>query len=192
MKPSVAILLGSARSEGNTAKLVSALTQNIGAKVYDLRRYQIKAFDYDFANQEDDFQLLMNQLLEYPIILFASPVYWYAPSAQVKIFIDRLSDFLKLDALKDKGRILRSKYTGVIATSASPELEPSFASIFDNTFRYLGMTNIGSLFRYCENEPEISPKEPAIVEFSDKIEKVVQHISGLRSSKIQVAENTAT
>lgn len=37
------------------------------------------------------------------------PVYWYSPSAQIKIFIDRISDFLDLDELKDTFEYLGMK-----------------------------------------------------------------------------------
>ncbi len=93
----------------------------------------------------------MNHLLDYKKILFVSPVYWYAASAQMKVFIDRTSDFLDLEELKDMGRRLRNKSAYVVSTSISSEADQSFINAFRDTFEYLGMNYGGHVHANCEN-----------------------------------------
>ena len=38
----------------------------------------------------------MRRILAFDRIIFASPVYWYAVSPAMKVFLDRSSDFLDL------------------------------------------------------------------------------------------------
>lgn len=37
-------------------------------------------------------------------------IYWYGPWAQMKVFIDRASDFLDVECLRDTGRQIKGKY----------------------------------------------------------------------------------
>ncbi|EPH4349692.1 hypothetical protein ACS1M4_004902, partial [Escherichia coli] len=75
----------------------------------------------------------------------------YGPSAQMKVFIDRTSDFLDVDELKDIGRRLRSKTGFVVCTSISSDADSSFLNSFKDTFRYLGMGYGGYVHANCEN-----------------------------------------
>ncbi|MCW8880220.1 MAG: flavodoxin family protein [Kangiellaceae bacterium] len=169
MKARVAVVLGSARSNGNTASLVGALAKNIPLELFDLNHFQIAPFDYQFRNNSDDFHPLMDELLGFDIILMASPIYWYAPSAQLKIFIDRLSDFLKQH--KSRGRLLRTKSSGVIATGSDIYPPDCFEQIFDNTLNYLGIKNLGMLYYGCEDEAQFDADDPMILSFASKLAK---------------------
>ncbi len=153
MNNNIAIVLGSSNSNGNTSALVSHLiSENPDTKirVFNLKDYNISPFDYDHHNINDDFIGLIEQLLEYEFIVFASPVYWYTMSAQMKIFFDRMSDLLHVK--KELGRQLRGKTTAVLSTGASPEPERSFEEVFINSFDYLGMKYLGMLYCYCEEK----------------------------------------
>ena len=93
----------------------------------------------------------MNQLLEYEKIIFVTPVYWYGPSAQMKTFIDRTSDFLDLEELKNIGRRLRGKMAYIVCTSISNDADSSFLGSLRDTFVYLGMQYGGYVHANCEN-----------------------------------------
>ncbi len=93
----------------------------------------------------------MNQLLGHEKIIFSTPVYWYAASAQMKVFIDRTSYFLDLEELKDMGRRLRSKTAYIVCTSISKEADPSFLNAFKDTFEYLGINYGGHVHANGEN-----------------------------------------
>ena len=119
-----AIILGSSRSPGNTHGLAHCLANRLDAPVFDLADSRIGHFDYDFGNCSDDFLPLMRELLRFEQLIFASPVYWYAPSGRMKVFMDRLSDLLKTD--KALGWRLRSKRVALLATGSDEQPRPCF------------------------------------------------------------------
>jgi multimeric flavodoxin WrbA len=144
-------LFGSSRRNGNTGKLMDSVASRLGIDVVDLSEKKISAFDYEHGNRNDDFEPLMERVLSHERIIFASPVYWYAASPPVKIFLDRLSDYLDLPDLLDKGRKLRGKHAYVVCTSIYDDASPTFVSAFRETFEYLGMTFGGLLHANCAN-----------------------------------------
>jgi len=148
MNKTIAVI-GSSRRNGNTGKLIDLIAQAINIEVIDLDLKNISAFDYQHKNSNDDFLPLMDHLLKHDNIIFASPVYWFAMSAQMKIFIDRMSDFLSVERLKDKGRMLRGKVGYVVATSISESIDDSFIDSFTDTFKYLGMGYGGVVHLDC-------------------------------------------
>ena len=107
------IILGSSRSKGNTYTIVSQLQEQTGFDVIDLKAYNINHFDYDLKN-EDDFNALFKKITAtYEIFVFATPIYWYTMSGLLKVFLDRISDFLFEE--KEIGRRLRGKKMGVVS-----------------------------------------------------------------------------
>ncbi|EGG92793.1 hypothetical protein IMCC1989_26 [gamma proteobacterium IMCC1989] len=69
----------------------------------------------------------------------------------MKIFIDRTSDFLDLEELKDIGRRLRKKMAYIVCTSISSDADSSFINSLKDTFEYLGMKYGGYVHANCEN-----------------------------------------
>ena len=143
----IAILLGSSRYDGNTSSLVSCVSNKTEVTEFHLKDYSISAFDYEHKNIDDDFIPLVQELLKYDHIIFASPVYWYTMSAEMKVFFDRMSDLLHVK--KEFGRQLRDKTTSIISTGASPQPERSFEEVFINSFNYLNMDYLGLLYCFC-------------------------------------------
>ena len=102
------IIQASSRSKGNTFTMVSCLQELTGFDVIDLSTKQIGHFDYEFKNQNDDFNTLFKDIVtNYDTIVLATPIYWYTMSGLLKVFLDRISDFLKIE--KEFGRQLRGK-----------------------------------------------------------------------------------
>lgn len=150
MNNSIAII-GSSRRNGNTGKLVDWIARELKIEVIDLNTKNITPFDYQNKNINDDFLPMMGHILKYENIIFASPVYWYSMSAQMKTFIDRMSDFLAIEEIKDTGRELRNKTGHIVSTSISEAAGDSFIDSFTNTFGYLGMTVGHSIHVNCSN-----------------------------------------
>jgi hypothetical protein len=69
----------------------------------------------------------------------------------MKIFLDRISDYLDLPDLLEKGRKLRGKRAYVVCTSVYDEVSPAFMDAFRETFAYLGMDFDGFLHANCKN-----------------------------------------
>lgn len=142
-------IFGSSRRHGNTGQLIDWIANELNIEVIDLADYDISPFDYEHANRGDDFLPLMDKLMAYDHYIFVSPVYWFSMSAQMKIFVDRLSDFLSIEELKDQGRQLRGKTGYVVATSISENMADSFIDSFTQTFDYLGMHYGGAVHADC-------------------------------------------
>lgn len=149
MNTSIA-LFASSRRNGNTGKLIDWIASELDMGVIDISEKVISPYDYDHKNIDDDFIPLVNELLNFKNIIFATPVYWFGPSAQMKTFIDRTSDFLDVEELRDLGRKLRKKTAYVVCTSVSNEANHTFLDSLKSTFTYLGMDFGGYIHANCE------------------------------------------
>jgi len=143
-------IFASARRNGNTGKFIDWIGSELGINVIDLSEKNITPYDYEHKNIDDDFIPLVADLLEYKKIIFVTPVYWFAASAQMKVFIDRTSDFLDIEEFKDMGRKLRGKTGYVVCTSISSQADSSFLNAFKDTFEYLGINYGGHVHANCE------------------------------------------
>ena len=102
-------LFASSRRNGNTGQLMDRIASELGIEVVDLATKRMSAYDYEHRNRNDDFEELMKRALAFDQLIFATPVYWYSVSPPMKVFLDRISDFLDLPDLLDDGRRLRGK-----------------------------------------------------------------------------------
>jgi multimeric flavodoxin WrbA len=138
----VALLLASSRSAGNTRTLVD-LAFPSGAHLFeDLHTLRVGYYSYENANAEDDFLPLVQRLMPHNTWVIATPLYWYSMSAQAKTFLDRLSDLLSLH--KDQGCMLRGKRLAVLCSGTDPQAPKSFSEPFQLTCDYLGMKYLGT------------------------------------------------
>lgn len=143
-------LFSSSRRNGNTGSLLDSVASQLPVEIVELDNRSISGFDYDH-NRNDDFELLMDYVLNFDKIIFASPEYWYSVSPSLKIFIDRISDYLDIPELLPKGRRLRGKTGYIITTSVYDKPSSPFIGAFENTFDYLGMYYGGCLHVNCKN-----------------------------------------
>lgn len=86
MTEKISIILASSRSNGNTKALVKGVLGGRTAKIFDLNKYSIGHFDYNHKNQKDSFLAIAKQITKSKTIVFATPVYWYAMTAQMNFF----------------------------------------------------------------------------------------------------------
>ncbi len=140
----VVCILGSSRSDGDTARVVRKLKELSGCSIIDLNKYSISYYDYRHLNKTDDFIPLIRTIVnEYTTIIFATPVYWYTMSGIMKVFFDRFTDILTIE--KELGRALRGKKVGVISCSINSNIDEVFWHPFVKTAGYLGMNYIGNI-----------------------------------------------
>lgn len=162
------IILGTSRKNGNTQQLVELYTQVHPAKVIDLSNYSITPYDYAHNNQSDDYLSLMEEVLKFKHIVFATPVYWYSMSAQMKTFVDRFSDLLTTN--QELGRQLRGKSCSLIATGSDEVVASCFEQAFKLTAEYLGMNYTGLLYCAC-NENFDAQK------YRDVVQKYINNVT---------------
>lgn len=145
MKNKTIMLIGSSRRDGNTWSLIEHINSLYEFDTIDLTALNITYYDYQHANIGDDFIRTIEKVLRYDTIGFVSPVYWYTVSAQMKTFIDRISDLLS--ERKDLGRALAGKNTFLIATGATDEALPQgMEDVIKLTSKYIDMNFQGSFY----------------------------------------------
>jgi len=115
--------------------------------LFNLKDYSISVFDYLHHNKNDDFLTLVKTLQHYDTLIFATPVYWYSMSAQMKVFFDRLSDLLTIE--KSLGRVFKGTNFSVLATGADEALPDCFITPFQLSADYFGMKFIAPLYCSC-------------------------------------------
>ena len=156
----VAIILGTSRSDGNTRKVVDAFISKSGATFFDLAKYELSFFDYEHKNIHDDFLPLINKLVHFDHLVFATPVYWYSVSAQLKVFIDRFSDMLTIE--KNLGRKLKGKEISIISTGSEENSRECFSKPIQLTADYLQMKYKGNSYCSIRNELNIEKMNAAV------------------------------
>ncbi len=144
------IIQGSSRSKGNSSKIVELIKKGIQADVLDLKTKTIHPFTYDHAHMDDDFLPTMNLLLNYDLMVFVTPVYWYSMSGIMKNFFDRITDCLQIE--KDIGRKLRGKNMAAISCGSESSQVEGFFIPFRESAGYLGMNYQGDLHTWIEDK----------------------------------------
>ena len=158
-------LFSSSRRNGNTGQLIDRVASELAIEVVDLGNLRMSPYDYEHRNRADDFEPLMNHVLEHDQIIFATPIYWYAVSPAMKVFLDRISDLLELPDLLPEGRRLRGKTAYVVCTSISEEPSGAFMEAFRETFDYLGMRFAGAMHVNCQNGYVPAAHDPEVLNF---------------------------
>jgi multimeric flavodoxin WrbA len=133
----VLVILGSSRSHGYTRRALDQIFKSTPHVLVNLNDKNISPYDYDQKNINDDHKEIITRMIEADSVVFATPVYWYAMSAQMKIFFDRFSDLLTTHA--HMRQQLGKKNCYLLATGTDAELPDGFEVPFKKTCEYLGM-----------------------------------------------------
>ncbi|HHX8343974.1 TPA: flavodoxin family protein [Vibrio alginolyticus] len=149
----IAVILGTSKSDGNTRKLADSFVEQSGAKLFDLSNFNVSFYDYSHENENDDFLPIIYELLSFDHLVFASPVYWYSMSAQLKVFFDRLSDLLTIE--KELGRRLKGKSISVLSTGYNLELPDCFVQPFELTAKYMQLEFKGCEYLAIQTESDL-------------------------------------
>jgi putative NADPH-quinone reductase len=162
------IIQGSSRVDGNTSRVVSYLADMVQFDVVDLKTKQIGYFDYNHQNSNDDFLPLLRDIVsQYDVMVFATPVYWYTMSAEMKTFFDRISDALKIE--KNTGRKLRGKYMAALSCGSDEDLNPGFFEPFELSAEYLGMHYLGHVHTWNDGRAVTNDVALKLRSFADQL-----------------------
>jgi len=121
---------GSPRRRGESYKMLMVALK--AAEEMGARTEYINLYDYNIKYCEgcvsddvskcrypcdlgDDFPKLAKKVLDADAIIFSTPIYWYAPSAILKNFIDRLTCFENMIFHEPGRSLLEGKVVGFIA-----------------------------------------------------------------------------
>ena len=142
------IINGSLRKNGNTTELIQKIYPNQTS--IQLIDFKIELYNYDeIYTENDEFLKIINQLIEFDEIVFATPVYWYSMSSLTKIFFDRMTDLIS--SQETIGRKLMGKKISVITSSIGNHLNDNFFLPFIETANYLHLD-------YLQGTHYVNPK----------------------------------
>jgi len=165
------IILASARKKGYTTNFLNKVFVEKDYELIDLLDFYISPYSY--ANNypgTDEFLKIIDELIKHKVIVFATPVYWYAMSGIMKTFFDRLTDVVTTK--KHLGRQLQGKSTFLIAVGAEEELPTGFEIPFKLTSDYLHMKYQACIY-YSTNFPTTEERLQAITQdFKDKVKSI--------------------
>lgn len=156
MNSRVLTIIGTSRPDGNTQLLLDAVTCGRQHTQIKLAHLQLSAYDYQHRNASDRFIDIAEQMLQCDNIVLATPVYWYAMSAQLKTFIDRLSDLVTIR--KEMGRGLAERRLFLVVTSTDSCLPEGFVVPFELTANYLAMQWGGLLHGQFQFDLQMPPE----------------------------------
>ena len=129
----IVTLLGSARKKGNTATVLDWVEQELEASGHDIERIYLHSKtikgclgcakcretpDKIACVQDDDAIVIMEQMIAADAILFASPIYFWGFSAQIKALIDRGYAFVTNYHRPGHTSLLKDKNLGLLVTGA--------------------------------------------------------------------------
>ncbi len=148
-------IIGSPRKKGNTDILVNKILEGAekeGAKteIIFLNDLKIKECDGCHAcwknrqcSKKDDMNNIYPKIIDSDIIIFGTPVYWYGPTALMKVFIDRFVYFnCPENRLKIKGK---GAVIVVPFEEENPDIVTPIITFFDKCLQYLEMNLLGKI-----------------------------------------------
>ncbi|PEO48873.1 flavodoxin family protein [Bacillus pseudomycoides] len=163
------VIHGSSRSNGNTEALTHMMIDGIDAEQVYLRDHTVHPITdlrheaEGFQPVDDDYQNLIEQMLEHDTIIFATPLYWYGMSGHMKNFVDRWSQSLRDRSLHFKEKMKEKKMYVVIVGGDNPKLKalPLIAQ-FQYIFDFTGSSFEGYIIGDANAPDEISNDKEAL------------------------------
>ncbi|HEK9101290.1 flavodoxin family protein [Bacillus pfraonensis] len=163
------VIHGSSRPNGNTEAFTHMMINGINTEQVYLRDYTVhpitdQRHDADgFQPVNDDYQHLIEKMLEHDTIIFATPLYWYGMSGYMKNFVDRWSQSLRDTSLHFKEEMKDKKMYVVIVGGDNPKLKalPLIAQ-FQYIFDFVGSSFEGYIIGDANAPREISKDKEAL------------------------------
>ncbi len=154
---------GSPRKRGNTDILIDEFTKGIQKNGHELEKiylYPIKinpCMDCRKCKQppflcalNDDMDEVYNKIDSSDAIVFATPIYFYGPTAKMKLLIERLRPYIENKKLTNKkGILIIPSEEGKVACKTTLES-------FLMSFTYLGMRYEGIIYGTAYDKGEIA------------------------------------
>ncbi len=175
------ILFGSPRKEGNTIQLARTISDTLKAGGSNVRMLYLNDMNIrpcqgccaclkdGACGINDDMKDIRKYILESDLIVYATPIYWFGPSGQLKLVMDRSMAFMDEEY---KSRIEGKKAITLItfADKTMDTCEPAL-DMFRKTFDLLKLDWVGSV-----EAPGCTEKGVVGVEYMERAGKLAQSI----------------
>lgn len=155
MQKKILVLTGSPNKNGNTSILVKRFVEGCRhreaeVKVVDANglKYKTKGCISCRACQKlktyrcvitDDATKILAQIPKFDILVFATPVYTFGPSAQLKLLIDRTYALVKCEGTTPVGPLTKMRFALIASASGGPEALVPIQRTFAAAARFLGI-----------------------------------------------------
>ena len=148
-------VVGSPRRKGNTDILVSrilegASSQGAETEILYLDKLNIRecngchlCWEGRDCGKNDDMVAIYPKIIKSDVLVLGTPVYWYAPSALMKAFIDR---FVYFNCPENRARVRGMKaVTAIPFEEDTPETADLIAKFFELSLSFLEMDLVDQL-----------------------------------------------
>jgi multimeric flavodoxin WrbA len=142
----VLALLGSTRKDGNSEYLAKKIVEGTDHTIVSLADMDIRPIvdmrhsEGGFSPVEDDYEELIQLILDHDILLFATPLYWYGMSGPMKNFFDRWSQYLRDERFNLKEELTSKKAYVVITGGTSARVKGlPLVQQFNYIFEFVNM-----------------------------------------------------
>jgi len=166
MAKKILVLSGSPKSDGNTMVLIKAFAEGASSKTADITIIQTASLKYKFPGCtscracqaskkyqcviEDDAKTILKKMTHVDVIVMATPLYFFAASAQLKILIDRMFSLYKWDnAAGTFTTPLKGKTLVLIASAYEDVGLEALEKPFALTATYTGMEFVSLLIPHA-------------------------------------------
>jgi multimeric flavodoxin WrbA len=174
-------LLGSPRKKGNTAKVLS-MFENIVMKNHDVEHINITQYkvggcigcykckekkDEPGCVQDDDALTIFGKLIEADAVVYASPLYCWGFTSQIKPLIDRHFCLVSNDGTPDHNSLISGKPAALLITCAGPVEEncDAIQAIFKGFSDYLMLKAKGNfILPFCTTPDAIGDNGAELAE----------------------------
>ena len=177
----VVILLGSPRKSGNSAALAEKIAEGAtaaGGKVQTFYLHGLKISPCRACEAchkpgakgcvvQDDMQQLYGPLREADAIVYASPIYWFTVSAQMKLAMDRCYALITADG----GYVLKGKRIGLAFSFGGEDpFDSGFTNAirtFQDAFGFIGAEIVGIVYGSAAAAGDIKANSKVMKEAED-------------------------
>ncbi len=156
-------LIGSPRKQGNTDILVSKILEGAvveGNQVEKIYIYNIRiepCVDCRSCKQgdyrcilKDDMNEVYHKLEDADVIVFGTPLYWYGPTAKMKLLLDRLRPFIASKRLRGKKAVL------VVPSEEGAKACTTLVDMFRQSLSYLEIDLISQILVKAYDAGEVN------------------------------------
>lgn len=158
----VLALHGSPRKGGNTDLILDKILEGVTSQGHSIEKislYPLKILPCYDCRQckkapytcalKDDMHLLVESMIKSDIIIFGTPIYWYGPTAMMKLVVDRMRPFIANHQLSGKTGFL------VVPSEEGPSICDPLLKMFQMSFSYVGMAYGGAFLASAYEKGEI-------------------------------------
>jgi multimeric flavodoxin WrbA len=182
MMKNAVILFGSPRKKGNTVELARAMSAVLKDRGWGVRMLYLNDLNIrpcqgcyvclpgGVCKINDDMKDVRKYIMESDLIVYATPIYWFGPSGQLKLVMDRSIAFMD----ESYGSRIEGKKAVTLTTFADEDMDSCRPAIdiFRKTFDLLKVAYAGQV-----NAPGCQPEGGVRQEYIDKARALAESLA---------------